>query len=50
MENFEAKFIGDDLFQVTIDGVAQPTLYTREQVGDLYAALWTKSKEAENAL
>jgi len=41
MQTFETKYIGNDLFEVSIDGVKSPVPYTMEQVGELYAMNWS---------
>lgn len=40
MKEFHTKLIGEDLFEVYIDGVKQPIPYTLTQLGELYAAKW----------
>ena len=45
MESFETRSIGDDLFEVIVDGVKRPIPYTMEQVSELYAIMWEKDNE-----
>ena len=47
MMTFETKSIGNDLFEVTVDGKKRPIPYTLEQVAELYEILW-KEDENEN--
>lgn len=45
MEYFKSQKIGDDLYEVWIDGVKQDELYDLAGLGELYEKLWRKDEE-----
>ena len=45
MKTFEVVRVGEDLYQIIVDGVARSQFYTSDDIGDLYASLWDESSE-----
>ena len=47
MKKFETRYIGNDLYEVVVDGEPQPVPYKLTEIAQLYEDLWYESQKEE---
>lgn len=48
MTKFETRYIGDDLYEVTVDGKVLPVPYKLTDIAQLYEDLWHEDEGGKN--